>query len=83
LPQHDRASVKSRVLIGRSRQAPIAAAFGNRCDLAAIAIERIGGHDLAHKRDQAMNFDRRLQVAAMVGGRRDRVGGQRQARPGG
>ena len=38
-------------------------AFGDGCNRAAIAVQRIGGHDLALGRDQAKHFDRRLQFA--------------------
>ena len=62
-------------LVGLQRQAIIAAAFGDRCNRAAIAMQRIGGHDLALERDQARNFDRRLQFATMVGGHRDQCRG--------
>jgi len=76
-PKHDGASDKSRVLVGGSCQAPIAAACIDRCNRTAIAVQRIRRDNLALERDQAKHLERRLQFATMVGGHR----GQRQAQP--
>jgi hypothetical protein len=39
----------------------------DRCNRAAIAVQGIGGHDLALQRDQAQHFECRLQFAARIG----------------
>jgi|GEM_PF-2573276 len=77
LPEARRGVGQRCVLVGGSRQASIAAACIDRCNRTAIAMERIGGRDLALERDQAKHLERRRQFATMVGGHR----GQRQAQP--
>jgi len=65
------------VLVGGSRQAPIAAACIDRCNRTAIAVQRIRRDNLPLESDQAKHLERRRQFATMVGGHR----GQRQAQP--
>ena len=68
---------QERVLVGGSRQAPIAAACIDRCNRTAIAVQRIRRDNLPLESDQAKHLERRRQFATMVGGHR----GQRQAQP--
>jgi hypothetical protein len=50
---------QERVLIGLQRQTTVTAALPDRCNRAAIAVQGIGGHDLAFQRDQAWHFEGR------------------------
>ncbi len=57
---------RGRTLAGHERQAPDAAAGIDRCNRAAIAVERVGGHHLAFERVQAERLDCELQFRAVI-----------------
>ena len=57
-------------MVGLQRHAVVASNAGDRCNRAAIAVQRIGGHNLALERDQAKHFKPCVQFAAVAGSHR-------------
>lgn len=69
---------QKRGLIGLERKAPVATTRIDRCNCAAIAVQRIVGHYLPFEGEQAERLHRGLLFRTPI----DRYVGQRQAQPG-
>ena len=61
---------EKRILVSFQRQALVASTVHDRCNRAAIAVQRIRGHNPALERDQAEHLKPCDQFATIIGGHR-------------